>query len=252
MSKIKWSLLSAILFITAGISQDLPTDYLPADFHKDRRDAVRAKLPPKTAVVLFANAERNRANDVDYVYHQDPNFYYLTGYKEPNAVLILFSETQTDASGNMFDEIFYVQERNARAEQWTGKRLGVEGVKEKLGFNMVFNGSEFENFPLDFSSFDHVSFVDFHNDYRDKPGTADLFDLVKTFKIKANYPADYNPIRNQLYKRIAGATSDNSDEVAETIQRFMAFSFVLSFLILEIKVSSLPAASSCVIYPPSL
>ena len=108
MSKIKWSLLSAILFITAGISQDLPTDYLPADFHKDRRDAVRAKLPPNTAVVLFANAERNRANDVDYVYHQDPNFYYLTGYKEPNAVLILFSETQTDASGNMFDEIFLV------------------------------------------------------------------------------------------------------------------------------------------------
>ena len=221
MSKIKWSLLSAILFITAGISQDLPTDYLPADFHKDRRDAVRAKLPPNTAVVLFANAERNRANDVDYVYHQDPNFYYLTGYKEPNAVLILFSETQTDASGNMFDEIFYVQERNARAEQWTGKRLGVEGVKEKLGFNMVFNGSEFENFPLDFQSFDNVSFVDFHNDYRDKPGTADLFGLVKTFKIKANYPADYNPIRNQLYKRIAGATADNSDEVAETIQRFM-------------------------------
>lgn len=221
MSKIKWSLLSAILFITAGISQDLPTDYLPADFHKDRRDAVRAKLPPNTAVVLFANAERNRANDVDYVYHQDPNFYYLTGYKEPNALLILFSEPQTDASGNTFDEIFYVQERNARAEQWTGKRLGVEGVKEKLGFNMVFNGGEFENFPLDFSSFDHVSFVDFHNDYRDKPGTADLFDLVKTFKIKANYPADYNPIRNQLYKRIAGATADNSAEVAETIQRFM-------------------------------
>jgi Xaa-Pro aminopeptidase len=221
MSKIKWSFLSAILFMTVGISQDLPTDYLPADFHKDRRDAVKAKLPPKTAVVLFANAERNRANDVDYVYHQDPNFYYLTGYKEPNAVLILFSEMQIDASGNTFDEIFYVQERNARAEQWTGKRLGVEGAKEKLGFNMVFNGSEFENFPLDFTLFDHVSFVDFQNDYRDKPGTADLFDLVKTFKVKANYPADYNPIRNQLYKRIAETSATNSDEVAETIQRYM-------------------------------
>ena len=201
MLKLTASLLSALFFATMAISQDLPTDYLSADFHKDRREAVREKLPPNTAVVLFANAERNRANDVDYVYHQDPNFYYLTGYKEPNAVLVIFSEEQTDASGNTFDEIFYVQERDARAEQWTGKRLGVEGVKEQLGFNMVYNGSEFENFPLDFTSFDNVSFVDFQNDYRDKSGKADLFDLIKTFKIKANYPSDYNPTRNNSHRQ---------------------------------------------------
>ncbi|MDF0708629.1 aminopeptidase P family protein [Flagellimonas okinawensis] len=221
MPKYISCLLCTMFLAIAGNSQDLPTDYLPADFHKERREAVRAKLPPNTAVVLFANAERNRANDVDYVYHQDPNFYYLTGYKEPNAVLVLFSEAQTDADGNTFDELFYVQERNARAEQWTGKRLGVEGAKEKLGFDMVFNGSDFENFPLDFKAFDHVSFVDFHNDYRDKSGSADLFDLIKTFKVKANYPADYNPVRNELYKRIAAVTPENSKEVAETIERYM-------------------------------
>jgi len=221
MSKLRVSLLFGLLISFAGVAQELPTDYLPADFHKDRRDAVRDKLPSNTAVVLFANAERNRANDVDYVYHQDPNFYYLTGYKEPNAVLVIFSEEQTDASGNSFDEIFYVQERNPQAEQWTGKRLGVEGVKEQLGFNMVYNGSEFENFPLDFTSFENVSFVDFQNDYRDKSGTADLFDLIKTFKIKANYPSDYNPTRNSLYKRIATANNDSSDDVAETIERYL-------------------------------
>ncbi len=220
MSKFTFSLLFILFIAVEGFSQGTPTDYLPANFHKERRDAVREKLPPNTAVVLFANAERNRANDVDYIYHQDPNFYYLTGYKEPNAVLVIFSEEQTDASGNIFDEIFYVQERNARAEQWTGKRLGVEGVKEQLGFNMVYNGSEFENFPLDFTSFDNVSFVDFQNDYRDKSGKADLFDLIKTFKIKANYPSDYNPTRNSLYERIATANADNSDDVVETIERY--------------------------------
>ncbi len=221
MSKITLSLLVVLMIAFQATSQDLPTDYLPTDFHKDRRDAVREKLPPNTAVVLFANAERNRANDVDYVYHQDPNFYYLTGYKEPNAVLVIFSEEQTDASGNTFDEIFYVQERNARAEQWTGKRLGVEGVKGQLGFEMVFNGSEFENFPLDFTSFDNVSFVDFHNDYRDKSGSADLFDLIRTFKVKANYPSDYNPVRNNLYRSISTATAENSEEVAQTIERYL-------------------------------
>ncbi len=219
MYKSILTFLFALLFVWGMTPQDTPKDYLQADFHKQRRDEVRKLLPPNTAVVLFANAERNRANDVDYVYHQDPNFYYLTGYHEPNAVLVLFSEMQTDAFGNRFNEIIYVQERNAKAEQWTGKRLGVEGVKKELGFDMVFNGKEFENFPLDFSSFDVVSFVDFQNDYRDKSGNADLFDLIKKFKEKANYPSNYNPTRNQLYAMISAADNDNSGDLVETIEK---------------------------------
>jgi Xaa-Pro aminopeptidase len=221
MEKYSFSIVAALLLGFLVSAQNTPTDYLASDFHKERREAVRKLLPPNTAVVLFANAERNRANDVDYVYHQDPNFYYLTGYKEPNAVLVIFSETQTDASGNKFNEIIYVQERNARAEQWTGKRLGVEGVKEKLGFDMVFNGSEFENFPLDFAKFDIVSFVDFQNDYRDKNGKADLFDLIKTFKEKANYPSDYNPIRNEVYSIISEADASKMEEVVKTVERYL-------------------------------
>lgn len=221
MKNVLFSTLLVLSIMSMGFSQGTPTDYLSADFHKQRRDEVRKLLPPNTAVVLFANAERNRANVVDFVYHQDPNFYYLTGYREPNAVLVLFSETQTDASGKKFDEIIYVQERNARAEQWTGKRLGVEGVKEKLGFDMVYNGKEFEHFPVDFASFDVVSFVDFKNDYRDQSGNADLFDLIKTFKKKANYPSDYNPIKNDLYRMISADDGSKTDELVETVEKYM-------------------------------
>lgn len=92
----------------------MPTDFLSAEFHKERRREVRKLMSPNSVLVFFANAERNRANDVDYVYHQDPNFYYLTGYREPNAVLLIFSEPQEDAQGNEFDELIYVQERNAK------------------------------------------------------------------------------------------------------------------------------------------
>ncbi len=45
------------------------------DFHKTRRTALRKELPPNSVAVFFANPVRNRANDVDYVYHQDPNFF---------------------------------------------------------------------------------------------------------------------------------------------------------------------------------
>ena len=82
----------AIFSIVA--QNDIPSDYLTSEFHKSRREALRADMPKNTVAVFFANAVRNRANDVEYVYHQDPNFYYLTGYKEPNAVLVIFSDKQ--------------------------------------------------------------------------------------------------------------------------------------------------------------
>ena len=114
MSKSISGFLLAFLCVWVSNAQGTPTDYLSADFHKQRRDEVRKLLPPNTAVVLFANAERNRANDVDYVYHQDPNFYYLTGYHEPNAVLVMFSEMQTDASGTpRFVPLFLEVQRKA-------------------------------------------------------------------------------------------------------------------------------------------
>lgn len=159
-----------------------PQDYLSSEFHKNRREALRAKMPENSVAVFFANPVRNRANDVDYIYHQDPDFYYLTGYKEPHSVLVLFSEDQIDEKGNTYDEILYVQEKNPRAEMWTGYRLGVEGAKNDLGFEKVFNGKDFLNNSIEFSEFESVLHKPFTNDYRDTRNEADLANLVEAFK----------------------------------------------------------------------
>lgn len=180
-------------------------------------------MPPNSVAVLFANAERNRANDVDYIYHQDPDFYYLTGYREPNSVLVIFSDEQKDANGSLYNEILYVQERDPRAEQWNGKRLGVEGVKNHLGFEMVFNGSEFSKSSVDFKALDNVLFFDFKNDYRDGREDADLFDLIKTFKEKADYPSDYNATKQQLYTMIKSTNIENNANVAQTLGRYLNY-----------------------------
>ena len=181
--KSLFSLLSFFIFTTSIFAQtDLPQDYLSSEFHKNRREALREKMPKNSVAVFFANAERNRSNDVDYVYHQDPNFYYLTGYKEPNAVLVVFSENQTNSEGKIYNEILYVQERNPERERWTGYRLGVEGVKEQLGFVMAFNGRDFLNSGIDYTKFDKVLFESFKNDVRDsRHDDADLYDLIKAF-----------------------------------------------------------------------
>jgi len=213
-----------LAFFTAMVmanAQEKPTDFLSADFHKERRAAVRSMMPPNSVAVLFANAERNRANDVDYIYHQDPDFYYLTGYKEPNALLLIFSEDQKNANGTPYNEMIYVQERDPRAEQWNGKRLGIEGAKEQLGFDVALNGIEFSKSSIDFSAFDNVLFFDFKNDYRDKRGEADLYDLIMTFKEKANYPSDYNPAKQQLYSMIKSTTVENNANVAQNLGRYL-------------------------------
>ena len=112
---IKVLLFFFVLSAGYGQQNDTPQDFLKKEFHAERRAQLRAKLPNNSVAVFFANPVRNRANDVEYVYHQDPNFYYLTGYKEPNALVFIFKENQT-IGNKTFNEVIFVQERNERAE----------------------------------------------------------------------------------------------------------------------------------------
>lgn len=177
----------------SGQSPDLPSDFLTKDFHQKRRQLVREKLPPNSVAVYFAAPVRNRSNDVDYEYHQDADFYYLTGYKEPHSVLLIFKDKQKAQSGSLYDEIIFVQMRNEQAEMWTGRRLGEEGVKKQLGLEFAYQNKEFKRYGVDFTKFDKILFTDFKNDIRDSPrDSSDLADLIIQFKQKVNYP---DPVR---------------------------------------------------------
>ena len=197
------------------LAQDGPTDLLPATFHKSRREALRKLMPPKSVAVFFASPIRNRANDVDYIYHQDPDFYYLTGYTEPNAVFVLFSENQKDSLGKDFNELFYAQSRDPQREQWDGKRMGAEGVKTTLGIEQAYDHKEFKNKVIPFNQFSKVFFFDFKNDIRNTNDASDLFDLIETFKNKAGIPSNYNAAKEALYKQLREATEDNYLMLAE-------------------------------------
>ena len=182
--------LCLIISVNYAQNNEIPQDYLKKEFHKDRREALRKLLPRNSVAVFFSNPVRNRANDVSYVYHQDPNFYYLSGYKEPHALLLIFKEDQ-HFGDKITDEVLYVQERNEYAEMWTGIRLGVTGAQDQLGFRVAYNGIEFTSSEIDFSKFDKILFTEFKNDVRDTRSSADLFDLIKTFKGKVSFDLNY-------------------------------------------------------------
>jgi len=182
MKIFKFLFVTFLLLSENGVSQ-IPTDFLPSEFHKTRRAILRAKMPKNSVAVVFSNPIRNRANDVNYVFHQDPNFYYLTGYRAPNAVLVLFSENYTDTKGVTYNEILYVQKRDVNAEMWNGKRLGSAGVISELGFVVAANTEDFINASINFKSFDAVFVTKFKDDYGNSSGNKTaLYDLVAHFK----------------------------------------------------------------------
>ncbi len=183
------SILSFLLLIFANnllAQSDIPTDYLSSDFHKSRREALRSSMPENSVAVFFSNAIRNRANDVDFVYHQDPNFYYLTGMKEPHSVLVVFSENQVQED-KTFNETLYVYERGERYKIYMGEGIGIKEAKEQLGFANVHGGQTFVDEPIDFSKFDKIMFKQFEDDVRKKGREQpNLYALIEQFKSSIN------------------------------------------------------------------
>jgi Xaa-Pro aminopeptidase len=198
----------AILSIAGTAQDDLPKDYLSKEFHAGRRAAVRALMPDNSVMAVFAFPTRVFSNDVEYAYHQNPDLYYFTGYKEPHSLLLIFKDEQTDSTGNRYSEVLFVQERNERAEQWTGRRLGAEGANQKLGIKMAFNGEAFKNFAIDFHRFDKIIFDALPLDVADdKRAKADLYDLIEQFKQKTSLPENYSANKrfdNRSYRQLTG------------------------------------------------
>ncbi len=217
--------LALLFFVTNAVAQ-LPTDFLPKEFHAKKRAEFRANMSKNSVAVFFANPIRNRANDVNYIFHQDPNFYYLTGYREPNAVLVLFAEEQADATGNSYHEILYVQERNPVKELWNGKRLGIEGAKKTLGFTKVLNAIDFIEDSINFKAFSQISIEKFKDDYRNSTkNTAEVYDLITHFKKEVNYNPEeqLSSLKKKVYELIKATPIENSANVAQVIGRVISY-----------------------------
>jgi Xaa-Pro aminopeptidase len=163
-------------------AQNLPKDYLTKDFHAGRRQALRALMPANSVAVIFSYPEQVFSNDVNYVYHANPDLYYFSGYKEPDAALLIFKDVQ-GTGDTSYNEVFFVRKRDAAREQWTGRRLGVEGVKAQLGFKRVYNSDAFASFPINFKKYSTVLY-----DQLPADPSGDLVKLISQFKTKATIP----------------------------------------------------------------
>ncbi len=93
-----------------------------------RRQALLAKMAPASAALIFAAPESPRSADSEYPYRQNSDFWYFTGFNEPEALLLLIKSDDTHNHSVLFNRV-----RDKTAEIWFGRRLGQEAAPEKLG-----------------------------------------------------------------------------------------------------------------------
>ena len=103
--------------------------------YRHRRDALLAQLPKNAAVVLPGAGLMTRSRDSEFAFRQNSDFYYLTGIREPDALLLLLPGR---ADG---ESVVFCQDRDPTMEAWTGRRLGAEGVVAEYGIDQAFENA---------------------------------------------------------------------------------------------------------------
>lgn len=109
-----------------------------SEFHR-RRQALLAKMVPASVAVIFAAPEATRNADSEYPYRQNSDFWYLTGFNEPEAVLVLIKSDVSHSHSILFNRI-----RDKTAEIWFGRRLGQESAPQQLGVDRALAFSEID------------------------------------------------------------------------------------------------------------
>jgi Xaa-Pro aminopeptidase len=107
--------------------------------YRARREALSKKLKDGV-VVLFAPMEAEGPNAL-YGFRQDENFYYLSGWADPGAALVIAPATEANGEqpARAYTEIFFLPAHNYVEEKWTGPKLGPENpdAKRVTGFDRV-------------------------------------------------------------------------------------------------------------------
>ena len=104
--------------------------------YQARRSDLAMRLPSNSIAVIPAASETLRNGDAHYRFRQDSDFYYLTGFNEPDAILLI-------TSGANATSFLFNRPRNPAEEQWTGKRLGQDDACSLLGIDVAFPVADF-------------------------------------------------------------------------------------------------------------
>ncbi|GAA5800190.1 hypothetical protein HPULCUR_005615 [Helicostylum pulchrum] len=135
------------------------TPGLTLEEFETRRSNLMKSLPENSTVVSLGYGTRYMTNNIFYPFHQNTDFWYLCGFNEPDAAMIL----EKDNSKRGYKQTMFVAPKSPSAELWDGPRTGVEGVTEIFGADEAYENTRFPNYLKKvLSSAEHI--------FMDSPG----------------------------------------------------------------------------------
>ena len=96
------------------------------------------RMAPNSVAIIPGAREATRSNDTHYRFRQDSDFFYLTGFEEPEAIAV-FKPSDTNKYA------LFVRPRDPEREIWDGRRAGVEGAMSDFGAHAAFPIAEFDS-----------------------------------------------------------------------------------------------------------
>lgn len=107
----------------------------PAEFAQRRKQLMRMMCTganERCVAIIPAAHEQKRNRDVHYPFRQDSDFYYLTGFAEPDALLVLAPNREAG------EVLLFVRPKDPQKEQWDGYRAGVDGAIQDYAADVAF------------------------------------------------------------------------------------------------------------------
>jgi Xaa-Pro aminopeptidase len=96
------------------------------------------QMEENSVAIIPAAHEQTRSYDTEYKFRQDSDFWYLTGFPEPDAVAVI------DPQNKKSPYTLYVRPRDLEMETWFGRREGVEGAVKNYAADKAFSIDKFE------------------------------------------------------------------------------------------------------------
>ena len=100
--------------------------------HQNRRKELLSQLDDGALVIVATNSEQIRNGDVHYPFRAHSDFWYLTGFTEPEAIAVFSSDTYT----------IFLRDKDPAREIWDGKRLGVKDAPQTLKADQAYSISQ--------------------------------------------------------------------------------------------------------------
>eukprot|EP01080_Neovahlkampfia_damariscottae_P001854 gene1854-995_t len=155
---------------------------------KSRLEKFIKSMKDNSVACIPSNMTTIMTNDIPYTFRQNSNFYYLTGFLEPDSMLVIQKTNENDSNC-----LFFVQPKDEFREKWDGPRAGVDIARNYFDFENTFSIEEIEKYSI----LDNFSLLYYDQSANSKMNVK-LNSIIQNCKVGPTNMANSNTIFNQL------------------------------------------------------